>query len=279
MGKKKLSGRSGLFLVYFFVFAFVAIAALFVIYHLFLGQALADRGVSENLMPVVVNARTIDLDRFNELFNCKSKSKVVDLPHSLAGMFPYLLKNTQNTCNRASDFIGAERFLDAFLYGEAGISKPATAKSKETPFLTHHPGLLRLRKLVAGDICFDRSNSFFWWMFPLPIATPSRGFSYTIFWGDFEELSVAAERRNLDFVQLFGEGIQLFLKLNGLKSDGNETVHRFSEQDHVFVKAFMSLQCMKFYTKDQRLNSHEETLTAFMKERIIRYPTDYQCVQ
>lgn len=288
MDKRKLTLRSGRLLIYFFVAAIVVIATFFGIYKLFLGQAFADRGFSENVMPTIVSSKKTDLHRFNELFNCKSHSKVVDIPAFSVGMFPYLLKNTENTCNRAPDFIGVERFLDAFLYGEAGIAKAANAKSKETPFLTHHPGLFRLKKMVTENIPLDRSNSFFWWMFPLPIATPSRGFTYSIFWGDFVELMAAAERRNLDFVKLFGEGIQALLTLNGWipedsarqgKQSEKESVHNFSEQDHVFVKAYMSLQCVKLYSKDGRLSTHEDSLKSFMKQHTIRYPADYNCMQ
>ncbi len=283
MAEPKLPFRSGRLLVYFFAAAFVVIASLFGIYELFLNQAFADRGSSENFMPTVITTRSAnsaDMERFNRLFNCRSKSKVVDLPAFSVGMFSHFLKNTENTCNRAPDFIGAERFLDAFLYGEAGIAKPATTKSKETPFLTHHPGLFRLRKMIAEGTTLDRSNSFFWWMFPLPIATPSRGFSYTVFWGDFASLKAAASRRKLDFVQLFGEAIQLLLTLNGWTvQEKQKSIHKFNEQDHVFVKAYMSLQCLKMYSKDERLIVHENDLKAFMKARIIRYPSNYDCNQ
>lgn len=279
--------KSGRFLIYFFIVSLIVIGGLFGIYFLFLGQAFADRGVSENVMPAVVTVggKSVDVKYYNDKFICSSESKVVDLPPSSVGMFPLLLRNTKNTCNKATDFIGVERFLDAFLYGEAGIASPAKSSSRENPFLTHHPGLRRLRKLARENIPLDRSNAFFWWMFPLPIATPSRGFTYALFWGDFLELQTAASRRGLDFVELFGEGIDLTLSLNGRRKvdekEGKEAdIHKFNEQDHVFVKAYMSLQCIKLYTNnDQRLLKHELALKAFMNEHIIRYPSDYKCSQ
>ena len=280
MERSKLSARSGRFLIYFLIVSFVVISSLFGIYYLFLGQAFADRGLSENVLPTVFTsgANIPDMKQFNDRFLCSSKDKVVDLPPFSVGMFPNFLNNTKNTCNKSVEFIGIERFLDAFLYGESGVATPATAKSKETPFLTHHPGLYRLRKLVAENSVLDRSNAFFWWMFPLPIATPSRGFTYALFWGDFLELQKASSRRGLDFVSLFAEGIRVLLLLNGAKEPGTaQAIHSFNEQDHVFVKAYMSLQCAKVYTKDPRLGETESSLKSFLNTHKIRYPTDYTC--
>lgn len=170
------------------------------------------------------------------------------------------------------------------MYGEAGITKPAKATSKVTAFSEHHPGLYGLRKLHSEGMSLDRSIVFYWWLFPVPLACPNRGFSYTLFWGDFVKLEEAARVRGLDFVTLFVEGIELLLKLNGWdslnppKKPSLNDQNSYVQLNHVFVKAFLSVRCMRVYAPDKpSLEESERHLVSFMNAHLIRYPADYNC--
>lgn len=285
MDKRRLHQRGKRILIYLLVAAFLSIAVFFGIYKLFLGQAFADRGVSENTTPILYTpSQKPDLEYYAAKFTCDAQEKLDDLPSFSVGIFPFTIPNTQNSCNRAADFIGVEGFLDAFLYGETGIGKPARATSKVTVFSEHHPGLYGLRKLHSEGKSLDRSIVFYWWMFPLPMACPNRGFSYTLFWGDFVKLEDAARARGLDFVALFMEGVELLLELNGWnplnppKKPSLDDQNSYLQLNHVFVKAWMSVRCMRIYVPDEAsLEDSEKQLVSFMKAHLIRYPAEYSC--
>lgn len=284
MDKRRLQ-RGKIILFYLLITAILLIGIFFGIYKLFLGQAFADRGVSENTPPSLYSVSSKpDMETYVAKFSCDSQEKITDLPPFSVGMFPFTVKNSRNTCNRAADFIGIDGFLDAFLYGEAGIAKPAKATSKLTPFSEHHPGLYGLRKFHSDGKSLDRSIVFYWWMFPIPLACPNRGFSYTLFWGDYVKLEEAAQVRGFDFVALFVEGIELLLKLNDWdslnspKKPSSDDQNNYIQFNHVFVKAFLSVRCMRLYASDKpSLEESERQLLSFMNSHLIRYPAGYNC--
>lgn len=263
--------------IYLLGFGIFLVVVAFILYKLLVGQAFADRGQAENVVPQLFQ---LDLARKRELlesvqerFKCSHKHKI-DVAHfNSVGMFPYLLKNGPDTCNRASDFVGYDRFIDAMLHGEEHLGIPAKSSSYDH----HHPGLEILKGILEKDKKYDRSVEFYWWMFPVPMGIPNRGFAFAIFQGDFEGLRNAASKRNLNFDVLFLEGIKVFMAFQGWEIETAQPFKSFSydERDHIMTKAWISLKC--FDQNNPLAAQYKNSMETFMKLKNIRYPVDFQC--
>jgi hypothetical protein len=278
--------------IYLTLLGIFFVVCAFLFYELLIGQAFADRGVSENVLPVMyssqdANGKIALLSSVQERFKCSNNHKV-DVSHfNSVGMFPYLLRNGPDICNRASDFVGYDQFIDAMLHGERNLGQPAST-SKPSPFNHHHPGLEALREMYVKGEKIDRSVDFYWWIFPVPMGMPNRGFSYAIFQGDLEGLHQAAHRKGFQFVDLLTEGLKLFMALQGWDielskpASSSKSTHQFTydDRDHIVTKAWISFKCFSEYLQDnQKISLYKKSLETFMKTRLIRYPADYKCNQ
>lgn len=269
-------------------FGIVLIFSAFIFYKILIGKAFADRGRAESIVPEFYStnrerAKEMLLESVQKGFNCAQKNKF-DVAHfNSVGMFPYLLKNGPQTCNKASDFVGYKRFIDAMLYGEDHLGEPATASSsKSLNFNHHHPGLGILENMIKRGEKYDRSVEFYWWMFPVPMGTPNRGFAYAIFQGDFNGLREEAKTRNLNFDSLFLDGLKVFMKLQGWDIETSRSIESYSydEKDHIVTKAWISLKCFSEYRAegDNLFYRYKINLENFMKIKNIRYPKDFPCI-
>lgn len=266
--------------IYLLGFGIFIVIIAFIFYQILVGQAFADRGQAENVVPQLFQLDLAGkkdlLESVQERFKCSQKNKL-DLSHfNSVGMFPFLLKNGPETCNRASDFVGYDRFIDAMLHGEEHLGIPAKS-SKSTSYDHHHPGLEILKGILEKDKKYDRSVEFYWWMFPIPMGIPNRGFAYAIFQGDIEGLRNAASKRNLNFDNLFLEGIKVFMALQGWNIETAQPFKSYSydERDHIITKAWISLKC--FSQNGLVWTQSKNNMETFMKLKNIRYPDDFQC--
>lgn len=286
--KQSSKRRRNLF-IYLLGFGLFALLFAFSFYKFLVGQAFADRGVVENVVPTLYSPRNEEkdqlLDSVNERFKCRNQH-LIDISHiNSIGMFPYLLKNNQNTCNRAADFVGYDGFLDAMLHGEKHLGIPAKS-SKSASYDHHHPGLEILKKLLDKNEKFDPAVEFYWWMFPIPMGIPNRGFSYAIFQGDYENLKKAAQERDLHFQTIYLDGIKIFLALQGWDTDRAQPLKSskfsYDERDHIVTKVWISLKCFIEYegtNENQRYLQYKSSLESFMRRNLIRYPADFICIQ
>ena len=246
---------------YLIIFGIITIGAAFLCYYYLVGQAFADRGVAENAVPMLYSPSNSQRDQLlrsvNGRFKCSSPQKI-DVSHfNSVGMFPFLLENHKDTCNRAADFVGYDRFLDAILHGERQLGVPASS-SKLTSYGHHHPGLETLKNLLERGDKFDRSVEFYWWMFPVPIGIPNRGFSYAIFQGDYENLKKAAKARGFIFDEIYLAGLKVFFSFQGWDIEKAEQIKnlkfQYDERDHIVAKAWISLKCFCEYQSERNEN-------------------------
>ena len=117
------------------------------------------------------------------------------------------------------------------------------------------------------------------------MGIPNRGFAYAIFQGDLDGLKNAATKRNLNFYNIFLEGIKVFMTFQGWNIETSSQSSKFfeyDERDHIITKAWISLKCFSEY--DDQSNNHfthlqkyKSSMEAFMKLKNIRYPVDFQC--
>lgn len=256
----------------------------FLFYKLLVGQAFADRGQAENVVPQFFQSDLAGkrelLESVQDRFKCSHKHKV-DLAHfNSVGMFPFLLKNSADTCNRATDFVGYDRFIDAMLHGEEHLGIPAKS-SQYTSYDHHHPGLEILKGILEKAEKYDQSVEFYWWMFPIPMGIPNRGFAYAIFQGDLEGLRNAARNRNLNFDSLFLEGLKVFMAFQGWDIESaqpSKSSFSYDEKDHIMTKAWISVKC--FNQNDSSTaaaQQYKSSMETFMKSNNVRYPVDFQC--
>ena len=266
--------------IYLLGFGVLSIVFAFIFYQLLVGQAFADRGRADNVLPQLFtpdHAQKLQLlESVQERFKCSQTHKI-DLAHfNSVGMFPFLLKNSPDTCNKATDFVGYDRFIDAMLHGEEHLGVPANS-SKSSSYDHHHPGLETLKALLKKGEKYDRSVEFYWWMFPIPMGIPNRGFAYAVFHGDLEGLRKAANQRNLSFGELFLDGVKVFMAFQGWNIDTSQMLKTFSYdgKDHVMLKAWISLKCFSEY--DFTMSQYKTSMETFMKLKNIRYPIDFQC--
>ena len=271
------------YFIYLLGFGIFLVLFAFLFYRILVGQAFADRGQAENVVPQLFTASDQSgkgklLESVQERFKCSQKHKI-DLAHfNSAGMFPFLLKNSPDTCNRAADFVGYDRFIDAMLHGEEHLGIPAKS-SKSTSYDHHHPGLEILKGILEKGQNYDRSVEFYWWMFPVPMGIPNRGFAYAIFQGDLEGLRNAANSRNLNFDNLFLEGLKVFMTFQGWDIENSQIIKDFEydERDHIVTKAWISLKCFNEYEQNALMSKYKNNLESFMKLKNIRYPADFPC--
>jgi hypothetical protein len=278
----KLQKRRKIF-VYLLASGIISIIFAFILYKVLESQAFGDRGTAKNVMPTLFTNESKEelIKSINERFKCSSHHEIDVSQFNSVGMFPYLLKNTVETCNKAADFVGYDKFIDAMLHGEKHLGIPATS-SKSASYNHHHPGLEILKNLLERGEKFDRSVEFYWWMFPVPMGIPNRGFAYAIYQGDLEGLQSAAKSRGLVFENIYLEGIKVFLKFQGWDI---ETVEKFSnftydEKDHIVTKVWISLKCFSEYFDKEATDAkfYKESLEIFMNQKLIRYPTDFKCI-
>lgn len=264
----------------------VLIAFVFLVYQLLVGQAFADRGLAKNSVPIFFSPhdsfKASLLESTNEYFKC-SNNRTVDISHfNSVGMFPYLIKNGPGQCNKAADFVGYDNFISAMLHGERHFGIPAKAYKPSST--NHHPGLEELNRLLAGKEKYDRSVEFYWWMFPIPMGIPNRGFAYAIFQGDIKGLQKAAKVRNLTFEHLILDSLKVFMALQGWDIEASipfkASKYSYDERDHVITKAWISLKCFSEYPEmiDSKIIQYKESLETFMAKYLIRYPADYSCI-
>ena len=251
-------------------------------------QAFGDRGTARNAIPTLFSSPTESKEALmksvNDRFKCLNSHKI-DVSHfNSIGMFPYLLENTEQTCNKAADFVGYDKFIDAMLHGEQHLGIPATS-SKSASYDHHHPGLEILKSLLKKGEKFDRSVEFYWWMFPVPIGIPNRGFAYAIYQGDIKGLQMAASQRGLSFESLFLEGIKVFMEFQGWDIEKAQNYRNFTydEKDHIVTKVWISLKCFTEYffeednNKNKNASLYKQNLETFMNTKLIRYPIDFKC--
>lgn len=269
--------------VYLLASGITLIIFAFILYKVLESQAFGDRGRAKNVMPILFTNESKEqlMESVNERFKC-SYSHKIDISHfNTVGMFPYLLKNTAETCNKAADFVGYNKFIDAMLHGEQHLGIPATS-SKSASYDHHHPGLEILKSLLEKGEKFDRSVEFYWWMFPVPMGIPNRGFAYAIYQGDLEGLQTAAKARGLVYKTLFLEGIKVFMKFQGWNIETVQIFPNFTydEKDHVITKVWISLKCFtEYFDHETKAKRYKENLEIFMNQKLIRYPTDFKCKQ
>lgn len=269
------------------------IALLFVLCRETIGKAFSDRGQSRSAAPIIHTRDPVfDPKAYSEQFSCKSPARVVNLSDNIIGMYPFLLSNHKGVCNRSIDFVGYGCFLDAVLYGEASVGQPCTSEKAQS---ARNPGLYALKQMVKERRHPDHSAEFHWWLFPVPMAMPDRGFSYALFQGDFYNLvRHARNERNTDYLDVFLEGLDVFLALQGwnlhLSRPNKEKVKVYEARDHVVTKAWISLICIVDYAKDPMADSlitvkqrtqltlGQQSLETFMTTKQIRYPVGFLCV-
>lgn len=259
------------------------ILSAFIFYKTLIGKAFADRGQAESSLPDLFSAQQDEkqklLESVQEKFKCSQKNKF-DVAHfNSVGMFPYLLKNGPQTCNKASDFVGYDGVIDAMLYGEDNLGVPAkSSKLLNFDYHHHHPGLIILKESLKKGKKYDRSVEFYWWMFPVPMGIPNRGFAYAIFQGDYEGLRKAANSRNLNFDNLFLEGFKVFMTFQGWNIETSQLIKTFSydEKDHIVTKAWIALKCFCEWGNNTFVQ-YKISLEVFMKIKNIRFPNDFQC--
>lgn len=252
------------------------------LYKVLEGQAFGDRGTAKNAVPTLFSpplneSKESLMKSVNERFKCTNPHKI-DVAHfNPVGMFPYLLQNTLETCNKAADFVGYNKFIDAMLHGEKHLGIPADS-SKSSSYDHHHPGLEILKGLLEMGEKFDRSVEFYWWMFPAPMGIPNRGFAYAIYRGDVEGLQLAAKQRGLVFEDIYLEGLKVFMKFQGwdLETSQNNPNFNYDFKDHIVTKAWISLKCFDEYTNGN-FKLYRESLEMFMNQKLIRYPADLKC--
>ena len=271
------------YFIYLLGFGIFLVLFAFLFYRILVGQAFADRGQAENVVPRLFTSsdqsgKSEFLESVQERFKCSQRHKI-DLAHlNSVGMFPFILKNSPDTCNRAADFVGYDRFIDAMLHGEEHLGIPAKS-SKSTSYDHHHPGLEILKGILEKGQKYDRSVEFYWWMFPVPMGIPNRGFAYAIFQGDLKGLRNAAYSRNLNFDNLFLEGVKVFMTFQGWDIENSQIIKDFDydERDHIVTKAWISLKCFSEYEQNALMSKYKNNLESFMKLKNIRYPADFPC--
>lgn len=271
------------YFIYLLGFGIFLVLFAFLFYRILVGQAFADRGQAENVVPRLFTSsdqsgKSEFLESVQERFKCSQRHKI-DLAHfNSVGMFPFILKNSPDTCNRAADFVGYDRFIDAMLHGEEHLGIPAKS-SKSTSYDHHHPGLEILKGILEKGQKYDRSVEFYWWMFPVPMGIPNRGFAYAIFQGDLKGLRNAAYSRNLNFDNLFLEGVKVFMTFQGWDIENSQIIKDFDydERDHIVTKAWISLKCFSEYEQNALMSKYRNNLESFMKLKNIRYPADFPC--
>ena len=253
----------------------------FILYKVLESQAFGDRGTARNVLPTLFtnDSKVTLIESVNDRFKCSNSYKI-DVSHfNSVGMFPYLLKNNVETCNKAADFVGYDKFIDVMLHGERHLGIPAVS-SKSASYDHHHPGLEILKSLLEKGEKFDRSVEFYWWMFPVPIGIPNRGFAYAIYQGDLEGLEIAAKSRGLIFKNIFLEGIKVFMKFQGwnIKTGQNFKNFVYDEKDHIVTKVWISLKCFtEYFDHEMTAKIYKENLEIFMNQKLIRYPNDFKC--
>lgn len=275
----KIQKRRKIFL-YLLLSGISLIILTFIFYKILESQAFGDRGVARNALPTLFSndSKSNLLISVNERFKCKNSHKI-DLAHfNSVGMFPYLLENAAETCNKAADFVGYDKFIDAMLYGEAHLGIPASSSKSASNY--HHPGLEILKLLLKKGEKFDRSVEFYWWMFPVPMGFPNRGFAYAVYQGDIVGLQDAAKQRGLVFDEIFLEGIKVFMKLQGWDIEKEQEISNFTydEKDHVVTKVWISLKCFtEYFDNHSTAKFYKQSLETFMNNKLIRYPNDFSC--
>lgn len=268
--------------IYFLASGIIIIIFAFILYKVLESQAFGDRGTARNVLPTLFTNDTKEtlIESVNDRFKCSSSHKI-DISHfNSVGMFPYLLNNTMQTCNKATDFVGYDKFIDVMLYGEVHLGIPAVS-SKSASYDHHHPGLEILKSLLEKGEKFDRSVEFYWWMFPVPIGIPNRGFAYAIYQGDIDGLEIAAKSRGLVFKNLFLEGIKVFMNFQGWNIETGQKISNFvyDEKDHIITKVWISLKCFtEYFGQEMTAKIYKENLENFMNRKLIRYPNDFQCM-
>ena len=269
--------------IFFYLLAsgITVIAFAFILYKVLESQAFGDRGIARNVLPTLFTNESKEtlIESVSARFKCSNSHKI-DVSHfNSVGMFPYLLKNTLETCNKAADFVGYDKFIDVMLHGERHLGIPAVS-SKSASYDHHHPGLEILKSLLEKGEKFDRSVEFYWWMFPVPIGIPNRGFAYAIYQGDLEGLETAAKSRGLVFKNIFLEGIKVFMKFQGwnIKTGQNFKNFVYDEKDHIVTKVWISLKCFtEYFDHEMTAKIYKENLEIFMNQKLIRYPNDFKC--